>query len=101
VRAARAITETLASPPPNDARRPPVPNDAVEDLAGLVRAAGADELADRLERAVTEDVKLLALTLDERAILLAALQDPPPGVAELRAVSLNDHQWRLREGLAP
>ena len=29
----------------------PVPDQAVEGLAELVRAAGADELADRLERA--------------------------------------------------
>jgi hypothetical protein len=27
-----------------------VPAPAVEELAGIVRAAGADELADRLER---------------------------------------------------
>ena len=60
---------------------------------------GADELADRLERAVTDQVKLLALTLDERAVLLAALEDPPHELAELRAVLLNDHQWRRGEGI--
>ena len=38
----------------------PVPDDAVDGLAELVRAAGANELADRLEWAVTEDLKLLA-----------------------------------------
>jgi hypothetical protein len=67
-------------------------------LAQLVRAAGADELADRFERALDDDVKLLALTLDERAVMLAALEDPPPQLAELRAVLLNDHQWRRGEG---
>jgi hypothetical protein len=36
----------------------PVPVDAVEELAGLVRAAGADDLADRLDRAVADEVKL-------------------------------------------
>jgi hypothetical protein len=76
----------------------PVPDYAVEELADLVRAAGADDLADRLERGVADEVKLLALTLDDRAVLLAALEDPPPELAE-RAVLLADHQWRRGEGL--
>jgi hypothetical protein len=54
----------------------------------------ADELADRLEQAITDDVKLLALTIDERAIILNTLDDPPKELAELRAVLLNGHQWR-------
>jgi hypothetical protein len=41
----------------------------------------------------------LALTIDERAIILGALEDPTDGLAELRAVLLNEHQWRQREGL--
>ena len=52
----------------------PVLADAVSELAKTVRASGADELADRLERALDEDVKLLALTIDERAIILASLE---------------------------
>jgi hypothetical protein len=44
-------------------------------------------------------VKLLALSLDERALMLSALEDPPQELAELRAVLLNDHQWRQGEGL--
>jgi hypothetical protein len=71
----------------------PVPDDAVEKLAQLVRAAGADDLADRLDRGRADGVKLLALTLDDRAIMLSTLEDPPK-LAELRAVLLNDHQWR-------
>ena len=68
----------------------PVSKDAVDDLARLVRAAGADELADRLDRAVADEVKLLALTLDERAIMLSSLEDPPDQLSELRAVLLAD-----------
>ena len=60
-------------------RRPTVPDHAVEDLAQMVRAAGADELADRLERSVDAGVALLALTIDQRAIILATLEDPPEG----------------------
>jgi hypothetical protein len=69
----------------------PVPAEAVTELAHLVRAEGGDELADRLERAVADDVKLLALTLDERAIMLSSLEDPPKALAELRAVLVADH----------
>ena len=77
----------------------PVPAEAVEELAALVRLAGAVELADRLERALDNEVKLLALSLDERALMLSALEDPPHELAELRAGLLADHQWRRSEGL--
>jgi hypothetical protein len=77
----------------------PVPNDAVDELAILVRAVGADDLADRLDQALADDVKLLALTVDERLVILNALEDPPPGLAELRGVLVSEHQWRQREGL--
>lgn len=58
---------------------------------------------DRLERGVSDGVKLIALTIDERAIILAALEDPPDGLAELRGVLLNEHEheWRQRTGLDP
>jgi len=49
----------------------PVPNDAVDKLAELVRAIGGDDLADRLDRPLTDGVKLIALTLGERAVMLA------------------------------
>ena len=77
----------------------PVPADAIPELASLVRDAGAYDLADRLERALADDTKLLALSLDERALMLSALEDPPQELAELRAVLLADHQWRRSEGL--
>lgn len=80
-------------------RRSPGPNDATEELAALVRVAGAAALADRLELALDNQVKLLALSLDERALMLSALEDPPQELAELRAVLLADHQWRHGEGL--
>ena len=63
----------------------PVPDPAIDALAELVRAAGADDLADRLDRALTDGVKLIALTLGERAVMLAAFEDPPPELTELRA----------------
>ena len=77
----------------------PVLADAVADLADTVGATGADDLANRLEVALDDGVAPLALTIDERAIILAALEDPPDGLAALRAVLLNEHEWRQREGL--
>ena len=41
----------------------PVHAEAVVELADLVRATGADVLADRLEVAVADGVALLALTI--------------------------------------
>jgi hypothetical protein len=60
----------------------PVSEAATAELAGMVRAAGAEELADRLDRGLDDDVKLLALTVDERTVILAALEDPPDALAE-------------------
>jgi hypothetical protein len=57
------------------------------------------ELAERLERALDDEVKVLALTIDDRAVILRALDDPPEELAELRAVLLNEHVWWQREGL--
>ena len=54
----------------------PVPTDAVDELADLVRAADADDLADRLEHALADETKLLALTIDERAIILGRARGP-------------------------
>jgi len=79
----------------------PVPDDAIEELAALVRIAGAVELANRLEQALDDKVKLLALSLDDRALMLSAFEDPPQELAEVRAVLLADHQWRRSEGLDP
>ena len=46
-----------------------------------------------------DETKLLALTIDERSMILATLDDPADGLAELSAVLLNQHQWRQCEGL--
>ena len=65
----------------------PVLPHPIAALAGSVRRAGAEELADRLEQALADNVSVFALTIDERAIILDQLEDPPDGLAELRAVS--------------
>jgi hypothetical protein len=40
-----------------------------------------------------------ALTIAEREQILRALDHPPDGLTELRAVLLREHEWRVREGL--
>ena len=79
----------------------PVLPHRVAALAGSVRRAGAEQLDDRLEQALADNVSVFALTIDERAIILAQLEDPPEGLSELSAVLLNEHQWRQRTGLDP
>jgi hypothetical protein len=78
----------------------PVSADSTVELAAIVRAAGADKLADRNERP-RQRGKLLALTIDERAIILEQLDDPPDGLVDPCGVLMNEHQWRRREGLDP
>jgi len=86
----------------------PIPSAAVAELAGLLRArgndeladaAGNDELADRLDRALANETKLLALSIEERIRILYVLDDPPDELAELRGVLINEVEWRRREGL--
>ena len=70
----------------------PVPVDSTAELASMVRVAGAVELADRLERALADDVSLLALTIDERAVIVGQLEDPSEGPPSYGAVLLNEHK---------
>jgi hypothetical protein len=74
----------------------PVRDQAILDLARLV-----DDplLADKLESAHGREVKVLGLEISERMTILAALEDPPPDLAELRGVLLRELEWRRAEGL--
>jgi hypothetical protein len=42
---------------------------------------------------------LLALTILERETIIRTLDDPPPGLEELRAVLLREHVGRVQVGL--
>jgi len=70
----------------------------VLELAGLLRDADFENVAERLEDAYDAERKVLALT-PEREAILRALDDPPEHLAELRAVLLREHEWRVRAGL--
>ena len=71
----------------------------VLELARRLRDAGFPITANRLETAYERQTKLLALTIKERERILRALADCPKSLAELRAVLLNEREWRRREGL--
>lgn len=55
-----------------------------------------DELADRLERCYELEMRIVGLTIEERETILYALDDPPRGLTELRAVLLQERVARQR-----
>ena len=57
------------------------------------------KLAQRLDTALLYRAKVLGLTVAEREAILKALENSPPGLEELRAILLQDPQWRLSERL--
>ena len=67
--------------------------------AELARLVDDPALADRLETAYGRETKVLALTIPDREKILAALEDAPADLAELRGVLLRELEWRRAEGL--
>ena len=79
-----------------DARRLTVPDDDVRELARLVDGPTKTVLEKALER----ETVIVALTVPDREQILRALDEPATtALAELRAVLLVEHEWRVREGL--
>jgi hypothetical protein len=83
----------------DDARRINVADRHVLALAGRLRDAGFDDPAERIEGAYDREARILALSIDEREQILRSLETAPAEFAELRAVLLTEHEWRLREGM--
>ncbi len=77
----------------------PVADKNVLELARLLRQAGFDDGAEKLEKGHDAETRVLALTIEDRECILRALDDPPAGLAELRGVLLLEHEWRVRDGL--
>jgi hypothetical protein len=74
----------------------PVEDRRVLQIAGLV----GQRLGSKLVTAYRLRHGVVALSAEEREELLAALDDPPAGLAELRAALLAEHVGRVRDGLA-
>jgi hypothetical protein len=69
-----------------------VPNELVIELAGLLRLAGFDSSAAKLETALTWGEPVVPLTSLDRDCLLRVLVDPLPGLEPLRAALLTDRR---------
>lgn len=57
-----------------------------ENVKLLVEILGDDELGAKLQVALENEASIVALSLAERRRLVAVLDDPPWGLAELRSV---------------
>ena len=75
----------------------PVTDDDTQMLAEFLRHAEFPDVADKLERGLALGTRVFALTVTDRESILRALDEAP--TAELRAVLLREHEWRVREGL--
>jgi hypothetical protein len=70
------------------------------DILQLARLVNDPHLAERLESAYGRQVRVFALDIPEREAMIWALDDPPTkALAELRAVLLEEHVGRVRDGL--
>ena len=67
----------------------------LRQLAGVV----PPKLARRLDTALFYRAAVLGLTVDERKAILAALETPPAGLEDLRAILLEDATWRHCESI--
>jgi hypothetical protein len=86
----RTLRSLSASIPSDPLRRPQA------DLAGIV---DDEDLGQKLRTALANEITLLGLDVPERETILRALEAPPAGVEELRAVLLREHVGRVRDGL--
>ena len=67
-----------------------MPNELVVTLAGLLRLAGLDATAGKLEEALTWGEPVVPLTSLDRDCLLRVLTDPPPELEPLRTALATD-----------
>lgn len=74
----------------------PVRDEAILELARLVDDPA---LAAKLEGAYSHQVKILALEIHERETIIAALDDPPADLAELRAFCSGSSNGGAPKGL--
>lgn len=73
----------------------PIDDRLLRELARIVPPT----LARRVDTALLYRAKVLGITVAEREIILAALEDAPADLAELRGVLLRELEWRRPEGL--
>ena len=73
-----------------------IPDEDVRELIKLVD----EPTRSFLEKALALNGEVVALTIEDRERILWALDDVrTEALAELRGVLLQEHEWRMREGL--
>jgi hypothetical protein len=73
-----------------------IPDEDVRELITLV----GEPTRSFLEKALALESEVVALTVEDRERILWALDDVRTvALAELRGVLLQEHEWRVREGL--
>ena len=75
----------------------PVPRELVAWIAAQLDGTPA---GDRLTAALDNETRVLGLDVLEREAVLGALEAPPAGLEELRAVLLQEHVQRVRGEMA-
>jgi hypothetical protein len=78
----------------------PVADRHALELATMLRTAGQENTAARLENGYERQTRILALSIAERDEILNVLVDCPEPLCELRATLLQEHEWRVREGIS-
>jgi len=76
----------------------PVSETDCRTLVDLLLRVGRDDdlaLAQRIDRNLEREVKIMALSPDERTTLLVVLDDPPDSLTELRGQLAREHPDRL------
>jgi hypothetical protein len=84
-------------------RRPPSRSPAPlrRELVRWIADQLADDTAgDTLRRVLENDTRILGLEVAERETILRVLEDPPPGLTELRATLFQEHMARTRGEVA-
>jgi hypothetical protein len=77
----------------------PVARRLVLDLTDRLTLVGADDTATLLLIAHAREQRIVGLSITDREMIIAVLYGPPAGLETLRAVLLQEHSWRLAEGL--
>ena len=77
-----------------------ITDDCTLELVNRLRRADFAHQADTIEGALVSGQSEVSLTIPDRVAILAVLDDPPKGLAELRAALLSERVWRRSEGIS-
>jgi hypothetical protein len=77
-----------------------ITDDCALELVIRLRRADFAHQADTIEGALVSGQSEVLFTIPDRVAILAVLDDPPKGLAELRAALLAERVWRRSEGIS-